>query len=147
MSFYKEMQSACDELIILGHEVRMPELDLTVPEEISSGKKTTLNQLIEDSGGIDTFPTTHKIWDLKESAMLNHFKKIDWSDGILVLNIEKHGIKGYIGGNTLIEIGIAFYSGKKIFLLNPISSNLSYKQEIIGMKPTILDGDISKIKP
>ena len=60
-------------------------------------------------------------------------------------NYEKRGVEGYIGGNTLIEIGLAFYLDKKIFILNPTSSTLSYKQEIYGMTPVMLGGDLTLI--
>jgi hypothetical protein len=63
-----------------------------------------------------------------------------------VINEEKRGIAGYIGGNTLIEIGVAFYQHKPIFILHQVSSELSYKQEILGMKPVMLDGDLGRIK-
>jgi len=70
------------------------------------------------------------------------------SDAILVLNEKKKGIEGYIGGNTLIEMGFAYVLKKKIFLLNPIperSERMHYVDEIIDLKPIILHGDINKI--
>jgi len=145
IGFYKEMESVRDELIKNGHEVKIPELALEVPQEFGGGKKVYFGQYIEQNGGIDAFPTDHKIWDMKEGAINDHFEKIDWCDGILVVNHEKRGISGYIGGNTLIEIGVAFYLKKKIFILNPVSSELSYKQEIMGMKPVMLNGNLSLI--
>ena len=57
-----------------------------------------------------------------------------------VINPEKKGIKGYVGGNTLIEIGVAFFLKKPIYILNEVSSELSYKVEILGMKSKILNG-------
>ena len=142
MVFYKEMKSARDELIKSGHEVKIPELALEVPQELGGGKKVYFGQYIEQNGGIDTFPAEHKIWDMKEGAINNHYEKINWCDVILVVNHEKRGITGYIGGNTLIEIGVAFYLKKKIFILNPVSSELSYKQEIMGMRPVMLNGNL-----
>ena len=142
MVFYKEMKSARDELIKSGHEVKIPELALEVPQELGGGKKVYFGQYIEQNGGIDTFPAEHKIWDMKEGAINDHYEKIDWCDGILVVNHEKKGISGYVGGNTLIEIGVAFYLKKKIFILNPVSSELSYKQEIMGMRPVMLNGNL-----
>jgi hypothetical protein len=82
---------------------------------------------------------------MKESAINDHYEKIDWCDGILVVNHEKRGISGYIGGNTLIEIGVAFYLKKKIYILNPVSSELTYKQEIMGMKPIMLNNNLSLV--
>lgn len=146
IGFYKEMESARDFLLKLGYEVKIPELSLETPKEYGGEKKVYFGKHIEDNGGIDTFPVGHKIWDLKESAIRDHFEKIDWADAILVINNEKRGIVGYIGGNTLIEIGVAFYLQKKVFILNPVSSELSYKQEILGMKPTILNGNLNLVK-
>lgn len=146
IGFYKEMESARDELVTLGHEVKIPELALEVPQEFGGGKKVYFGQYIEDNGGIDSFEPGHKIWDLKEGAINDHYQKIDWCDAILVINHEKRGIQGYVGGNTLIEIGVAFYLKKKIFILNSVSSELSYKQEILGMKPVVLNGNLSLIK-
>lgn len=145
IGFYKEMETARDELVKYDHEVKIPELAFEVPQEFGGGKKVYFGQYIEQNGGIDSFPADHKIWDMKEGAINDHFEKIDWCDAILVINHEKRGIGGYIGGNTLIEIGVAFYLKKKIYIQNFVSSELSYKQEIMGMKPVILDCDLSKI--
>ncbi len=146
IGFYSEMESVRDELVKRGHEVKIPELALEVPHEFGGGKKVYFGQHIEQNGGIDAFPADHEIWSLKESAIRDHYEKIDWCDAILVINQEKRGIQGYIGGNTLIEIGVAFYLRRKIYIQNPVSSELTYKQEIMGMKPTMLDGDLSKIE-
>jgi len=67
------------------------------------------------------------------------------SDAILVCNYDKNGIKNYIGGNTLMEIGFAHVHNKKIFLLNPIPE-VSYKDEIGAMCDVILNGNLNKIK-
>jgi hypothetical protein len=68
------------------------------------------------------------------------------SDAILVLNHDKKGIKNYIGGNTLMEMGFAHVNDKKIFLLNPIPEDVSYVDEIKAMVDFVLDGDLSKIR-
>ncbi len=146
IGFYKEMEAIRDELIGLGHEVKIPELTLEVPEEFGGGKKVYFGEYIEKNGGIDSFAADHKIWDLKEGAINDHFEKINWGEAILVVNHDKRGIVGYVGGNTLIEIGVAYYLKKKIYILNPVSSGLSYKQEIMGMKPVFLNGDLKLIK-
>ena len=71
---------------------------------------------------------------------------IKGSDGILVLNYEKKGVENYIGGNSFLEIGVAFDLGKKIFLLNPIPENLPYTEEIEVINPVVINGDFSIIK-
>jgi hypothetical protein len=75
----------------------------------------------------------------------NYFNIIKKCDAILVVNIERKGIKGYVGGNTLIEMAFAHVLDKKIFLLHEIPE-LSYKDEIEAMKPIILNEDFTKMK-
>ena len=48
-------------------------------------------------------------------------------------------------GNTLIEAAIGFDRGKPVYILNPISPDLGFKEEIYGLQPIFLNGDISKI--
>lgn len=145
IAFYKEIESMRNQLLKLGHEVKIPELTLEAPQEFGGGKKIYFGKYIEENGGIDAFSTEHNIWNLKEGAIRDHYEKINWADAILVTNHEKRGIEGYIGGNTLIEIGVAFYLKKPIYILNPVSSELSYKQEIYGMKPILLNGNLNLI--
>jgi hypothetical protein len=66
-------------------------------------------------------------------------------DAILVLNYDKNGIKNYIGGNALMEMGFAHVNDKKIFLLNPVPEELSYKDEIKAMADMVINGDLNKI--
>ncbi len=141
-AFYSEIELTRAELEKHGHQVKIPRLALEAPKEFGGGKKTYFGQYIEEHGGIDAFEAGHKIWDLKGEAIKNHYEKIDWCDAILVVNHDKRGVAGYIGGNTLIEIGVAFYLKKKIYILHQVSSQLSYKQEIMGMKPIILNGNL-----
>lgn len=72
------------------------------------------------------------------------------SDAILVLNIEKKGIKNYIGGNTLMEMGFAYGHDKKIYLYNSIPercNKMHYVDELIDMNPIIINQDLTKICP
>jgi hypothetical protein len=68
------------------------------------------------------------------------------SDAILVLNYDKKGIKNYIGGNTLMEMGFAHVNDKKVFLLNPVPEEVPYSDEIKAMVDVILNGDLNKIE-
>ena len=80
-----------------------------------------------------------------KSAMLKEQEeKIKANDAILVLNYEKKGQPNYIGGATFLEIFKAFELNKQIFLMNPIPDNL-LRDEIVGMNPTIINQDLSKI--
>lgn len=145
IAFYAEMEAAKEALLALGHDVKLPLLSKELPPEIGGGRTMYFGKYIEENGGIDGFSPDHMVWDLKEGGIRDHFDKIEWGEAIVVVNPEKRGIPGYIGGNTLMEIGLAFYLRKPIYILNPVSSELSHKQEVLGMKPVFLDGDINKI--
>jgi hypothetical protein len=88
----------------------------------------------------------------REAESIDFFERywnfIKQSDAILVVNLHKKGIDGYIGGNTLMEMGFAYGFKKKIFLFNPIpkrSERIHYVDEIIDLKPIIIDGELDKI--
>ena len=107
-------------------------------------------QKMQDSNDFEV--SHYKTWqitqqDFPKKAILiqNHFDKIVQADAVLIVNNKKHDIEGYIGGNTLMEMALAFYLKKPIYMLNEISSELLYKQEVMGMKPIFLQGDVSRI--
>ncbi|MBH2007997.1 DUF84 family protein [Candidatus Saccharibacteria bacterium] len=81
---------------------------------------------------------------LKRGFIDEHFAKIDTSDAILVVNHEKNGVENYIGGNTLMEITYAYAHGLEVFLLNPVP-DVGYGDEIRGIHPVLLDGDIANV--
>ncbi len=74
-----------------------------------------------------------------------YYNAIYNSDAILVLNFDKRGIKNYVGGNTLMEIGFAYVNDKKVFLLNDIPEEVPYVDEIKAIVDFVLGGDLSKI--
>lgn len=75
----------------------------------------------------------------------DHYARILESDIILFVNGEKNGIKNYIGGNVLIEMGQAYVNDKKIFFLYGMPEGLSYMDEIEAMDPICLDGCLERI--
>jgi len=75
-----------------------------------------------------------------------HFTKIEKSDAVLIVNNEKKGIKGYLGANTLIELSVAFYLGKKLYFLNSFDEKHPQFEELAGMNITVLNGSLDKIK-
>lgn len=85
----------------------------------------------------------HVKWKAK---MLKRDKEnIEPNDAILVLNFEKNGQENYIGGATFLEIFRAWEMNKKIYLYNPIPEN-NFKDELIGINPAILNGDLELIR-
>lgn len=81
---------------------------------------------------------------LKDTLIREHLDKIIGSDAIFVYNEEKKDVKGYIGGNTLMEMAFAYAQGIETFLWRP-APDLSYQDEVLGMKPIVIDGDVNAI--
>jgi len=128
MYFAEEMINIAKRLKELGYDVILPP---TLEKYGKTAKELTSNYT--------------ELLKLKQILARYHFDKIKESDAILVVNKEKNGIKGYIGGATFSEIAFAFYHKKKIFLINPIPENLPYTDELKSFEPIILD-NIEQIK-
>lgn len=138
IAFYEKMQEVKKELEQLGHAVDIPPCELFD----ENGKIISVQEYykIRKAGTEDE----KWIWERKKWAIKKHFEKVVWADAVLVLNYEKNNIAGYVGANTLIEMGLALHLDKPIYLLNPIPE-ISYKEEILGMQPIVLNGDLRKI--
>lgn len=74
-----------------------------------------------------------------------HYQHILESDAILFVNGEKKGIKNYIGGNVLMEMGQAYVNERPIFLLYDIPTESAYLDEIKAMDPICLKGNLADI--
>ncbi len=70
------------------------------------------------------------------------------SDAILALNHPKNGVNGYVGTSELIEMGLAYYLGKRTFLLHPTPSpsEARWAHEVRIMQPVMINGDFGLIK-
>ncbi len=106
--FLEYMKQLEADLISRGHEVQRPEIPW--PKDVLCPP------------------------DQKAEAMREHFEKIEWSDAIVIVNPEKKGVAGYVGGNALMEMALAFYLRKTIYLTHQIP-DVSYTEEILGMLP------------
>lgn len=94
---------------------------------------------------IDGIEINHSEIKKKHNFIKAWYDLIVSGDAILVCNFDKNGIKNYIGGNTLMEIGFAHVNDKKVFLLNSVP-DVSYADEIKAMVDEVVDGNLSKIK-
>lgn len=95
---------------------------------------------------VSFYKTWHKNpedYSKKRGLMNMHFKKIKKGDAILVANFDKNGVKGYIGGNVFMEITIAYYLKKPIFILYDIEKSSSIKEEVFAVKSIFLKGNLS----
>lgn len=133
-SFYKQALEIEKELKTLGFKVK-------IPKTANVMKKT--NNF--DVSFYKTWYKDKKNYKLKTEFIKSHFRKILKSDAVLVLNYIKNGIDGYIGGNTLMEMTIAFHFKKPIYILNQIPEGLNIKEEIYGVFPIFINSDLTKI--
>jgi len=133
-SFYEQSLDIEKELKKLGFKVKMP-----ITAKIMQ-KNNNFN--VKD---YKPWHTDKSYYKKKTKLILGHFKKVIECDAVLVLNYEKNGQKGYIGGNGLMEMTIAFHYKKPIFIYNKIQEDLNIKEEIYGLNSIFLNGDLAKI--
>lgn len=129
MQFTEKMLEIRDQLNKMGHDAFVTDLHAALVGKSDNEKEKIKLDQKNNSDAIRVF------WRAMQGA-----------DAVLVLNYDKKGIKNYIGGNTLMEIGFAHVLNQKIFLLNPIPEIDFYKTEIEAVSPVIINGDLSKIK-
>ena len=129
MQFTEKMMEARDQLIKFGHDAFVTSL-----AEPFIGKSDEEKEIIKihQKNNCDAI---REFWRLMQGA-----------EAVLVMNIDKHGMANYIGGNTLMEIGFAHVLNQKIFLYNPIPDIPYYKTEIEAVKPIIIEGDLALVK-
>lgn len=118
-----------------------------------------IKEFLESKGHIITLPNSydnpgmedkmrnisqkeHSAW--KGEMLRLQKEKVQNCDAILVLNLEKNGQKNYIGGATFLEVYMAFDFQKKIFLYNDFPDNI-LRDELVGMNPTIINGNLELI--
>ena len=123
MRFAKEMEMWRKKLTEQGFNVFVPggTEDLTGYKEAGSTEEATKRKVEND-------------------YIRSHYKFIKQSEGILVLNYDKDGVKNYIGGNSLMEMGFAFSLNRDIFLFHE-SPDVSYSPEINAMRPIVINED------
>jgi hypothetical protein len=128
MQFTEKLLDSRDKLINMGHDAFVTDLH---------------NAFV---GKTDEEKEKIKIYQKNNMDAIREFwRQMQGADALLVCNYDKHGIKNYIGGNTLMEIGFAHVLNQKVFLLNPIPEISYYKSEIEAVKPIIINEDLSKI--
>ncbi len=129
MQHTEKLIEARDELIRLGHDAFVTSFaEGMVGKSDEDKEKIKLDQKFNQDA-------IREFWNLMQGA-----------DAVLVMNLDKNGIKNYIGGNALMEIGFAHVLNQKIFLYNPIPEIPYYKTEIEAIKPVVINGDFSLIK-
>lgn len=122
-----DMKKVKRQLEKLGHSVLMPV------------KARGVDYWSEDNRG--------RVSSKKKFEFINeHMDKIEKPDAILVVNVTKKEIENYIGANTFLEIGFAYYRKKRIYLLNPLPNQPYILDELLTIDPIILNGSFGAIK-
>ncbi|NVK52489.1 MAG: hypothetical protein HWD85_06105 [Flavobacteriaceae bacterium] len=75
---------------------------------------------------------------IKNKLSIENIKNVEKCDYLLIVNPNHRGIENYIGGNSFLEMVVAFYLKKPIFLTNPIPENLPYTEEIKSFFPLVI---------
>ncbi len=132
MTFSREMMETKKSLEDLGHTVLLPP-DVEVH--------------LSNDGLIDDLEADFKHC-IQTDVLRKSLKQINDVDAVLILNLRKSGVDGYIGTSSLMEMATAYVSGKKLYLLNqtPEPSHARWAHEVRIMQPIVLNGDLSKIK-
>lgn len=74
---------------------------------------------------------------IKNRLVFENMKNVERCDCLFVLNYSHRGYENYIGGNSFLEMIVAFYLNKPIYLLNPIPEKMTYTEEIKALYPTV----------
>jgi hypothetical protein len=138
-AFIDEMETVSKQLEALNHEVKMPPVTVVGFD----GKDWHTRDYYKLK---KTMPTNNpEFWNNHTQRIRAHFDKVAWSEAVLITNYDKNNIANYIGPNTLMEMGLAFHLSKTIFLLNPVPET-AWKEEILGMRPVVINGNFDLIK-
>ncbi len=132
---YRNVIEVEKELKKMGFKVKIP--------KTANVMKRTNNF---DVASYKTWYKNKKDYKKKTQLMNGHFKKVLEADAILVTNFEKNGMPGYIGGNVLMEMVLAFHYEIPIYIYNNISEDLGIKEEVYGLNPIFLDGDLNNLR-
>lgn len=114
MAFFETMQLLSAKLESLGHSVKLPSL--------------------ED----DLSPVAIRRYN--ENAVV----RIAWADTLVVVNEKKHSVDGYVGANTLVEIGMAYALKKPIYLLNQYDHTQPNAIELAGLTEGIIGANMNE---
>lgn len=128
ISAAKEIFEVKAKLEAMGHEVEIPE-----------GVKH-----LDQWEGDDANMSEKAERKIKHDLIRGYYEKIKEYDAVLVVNVDKKGVKNYIGGNTFLEMGFGHVLNKKLYCLNPLP-DLSYTSEMTAMEPIIIDNQLALI--
>ena len=128
-----------DEVIKMSYEIEALGLNPVLPKTAERMKQNK-NQNIE---AVTDWSKSDIGYHGKALLIREHFDEIAASGAILVANYEKHGKPNYIGPNVLMEMAVAFHENKPIFVLNECPVDSPLKDEILGLEPVFMAGNLA----
>lgn len=121
LDFKQEILSANDWLKNnTNHQIILPEL-------------TRYQHIRDEEGRFEEFN------EIKNRLTKENFANVERCDCLLILNYTHRGYENYVGGNSFMEMVLAYYLKKPIYLINPIPENMPYTEEIKSFYPKVLD--------
>ena len=132
MKFVHKMVEIKKELDKLGHDTLLP---------------LGIKPHLRDRGFVENLDGNLE-YCITNGVMRKNFQRVSDSDAVMVLNYKRNGMEGYIGISALLEMGVAHYLKKKIFLVSktPHYKKERWAHEVAIMQPKVIDGDLKKIK-
>lgn len=120
MTFHNEMQQIKIDLEAMGHDVVAPYFSET-----------------ETLGNTITLEEKHRL-------ITEYFAILPTADKLLVYNESKHGVDGYIGSNTLMEMAVATHCQVPIYLWQPVG-DIAAKEEVDALLPIVIHANIAQL--
>lgn len=125
MSLAQRIREVQSELRELGHTVYVPvEIEEFDYADASTAERAALKR--------------------EHDLIREHWRKIEKSDAILVLNERTKGLDHYVGGNSFLEMGFAHILELPIYMMEPVPE-MPYASEMEAMDVIVIDGDLSKV--
>lgn len=106
--------------------------------EDNSTHKVILPELTRYQDIRDVHGDDETFTKIKNRLTKENFQNVENCDVLLIINHSHREIKNYIGGNSFMEMVIAFYLKKPIYLLNDIPEGMSYTEEIKSLYPIVV---------
>lgn len=105
----------------------------------SKGLKVILPELKRYQHIRDDLGDDKRFTKIKIRLTNQNISNVEKCDCLLILNYSHRGYKNYVGGNSFLEMVLAFYLHKPIYLLNEIPENMPYTEEIKAFEPIIVE--------
>ena len=129
------------QVIAFSYELEKLGIDVVLPKTAQNMKQ----QGVKNNEAITDWANNPTGYHAKALLIKEHFDEIAGCNAVLVMNYEKHGKQNYIGPNVLMEMAVGFYLKKPLYVLNDCPTDSPLIDEILGLEPIFLKGDIKQI--